>query len=261
MPGSHRQACQERRRYVARLYLDGYSQFEIALWLEISQATVSRDLREAGRDSGNPDVCALRRADEAALAYIDRLEWKLRQLLDQAHKNFFAVKTVRNPRTGRETQTRGITGLPADGPRFFLWLLHCAELRQRIQDRMDKRQLGGTIGIQKRIMRIEAAVESLHRRHMEQVSQPAESAAPRTFEPTNPIPGTRVSTDAAPVSNVADWKICPTKDDGERRGVSPPVGTQASDRPNRAKTRRKTCARATASRHTTGGLTSRRSPK
>ena len=68
MPGSHRQSCKKRRRYVARLYISGLSQFEIAVWLDISQATVSRDLREAGRDASNPHVRRLRQADEAALA-------------------------------------------------------------------------------------------------------------------------------------------------------------------------------------------------
>ena len=169
MPGSHRQSCKKRRRFVARLYVSGLSQFEIAVWLEISQATVSRDLREAGRDPRNPAVRHLRQADEAALAYVDRLEWKLWKLRDQVHKDFFTPRIVRNPRTGRTTETRWITGVPGGDPRFLDWLVRCAELRQRIHGRMHKRQLRGTVGIQKRMMQIEAAVESLRRRYAGQV--------------------------------------------------------------------------------------------
>jgi len=260
MPGSHRQSCKKRRRYVARLYISGLSQFEIAVWLEISQATVSRDLREAGRDLRNPAVRRLRQADEAALAHVDQLEWKLWKLRDQVRQDFFTPRIVHNPRTGRETETRWITGVPGGDPRFLDWLWRCAELRQRIHGRMQKRQLRGTVGIQKGIMRIEAAVESLRRRYVGQISQPAESGAPQVREPASSTPGHEVAKDEARVSDVADWKTCPTTDDGERRGVSPPVCTQASHRSSRAKTRRKTCPRASATRRSPGGLTSRRSP-
>src|SRR5204862_6237860 len=105
--------------------------------------------------------------------------------------------------------------------------LQGARLLQAIDRRMDTRQLCGSIGIQKRMMRIEAAVEALRQRYVEQVSQPAEARTPPTFDPASPIPGPEVSTDEDPVRDVADWEICPTPDDGERRGVSPPVGPQA----------------------------------
>ena len=109
-------------------------------------------------------------------------------------------------------------------------------------------------------MRIEAAVESLRRRYVGQISQPAESGAPQVREPASSTPGHEVAKDEAPVSDVAGWKTCPTTDDGERRGVSPPVCTQASHRSNRAKTSPRPSPHASVSRRSTGGLTSRRSP-
>src|SRR6185369_325515 len=122
---------------VVRLYLDGLSQADIAAHLKINQATVSRDLRDAGRDGSIPEVRALRQADESALAHLDLLERVLWEMRDLVHEEFFAVRTVRNLRTGRETETRVISGLPGDEPRFLGWLLRCAELRQRIHRRMD----------------------------------------------------------------------------------------------------------------------------
>src|SRR5438876_455571 len=141
MPGSHRQSCKKRRRQVVRLYLDGFSQFEIAVWLDINQATVSRDLREAGRDPSNPDVHALWRADEAALAHVDRLEWKLRDIWERSREEISVERTIVNPRTGGETIIRSTTNRPGGEPRCFDWILQCTQLRQTIQRRMDKRQL------------------------------------------------------------------------------------------------------------------------
>ena len=166
MPGSHRQSCRNRRCQAVRLYLDGLSQADIAAHLKVNQATVSRDLRDAGRDASIPEVLALRQADEAALAHLNLLERVLWEMRDLVHEEFFIPRTVRNPRTGRETTTRMISGLPGDEARFLGWLVRCAQLRQTIQRRMDKRQLCGFINIQKRMMRIEAAVQAMGQRHV-----------------------------------------------------------------------------------------------
>src|SRR5436190_9855123 len=203
LPGSHRHSCQKRRRLVTRLYLDGLRQADIAAFLGINQATVSRDLREAGRDPSSPDVRALWRADEAALAHVDRLERELWEIWERSREEISVERTIVNPRTGGETIIRSTTNRPGGEPRCFGWILQCAQLRQTIDRRMDRRQLCGTLGIQKRMMRIEAAVEALRQRYVGQVFQPAKSGAPPASELANPIPGHEVSTDEDPVNDVA----------------------------------------------------------
>jgi transcriptional regulator with XRE-family HTH domain len=173
MPGSQQQSCRKRRRVVTRLYLDGLSQADIAAHLGINQATVSRDLREAGRDPSIPDVRALWRADEAALAHVGRLERELWEIWERSREEISVERTIVNPRTGGETIIRSTTNRPGGEPRCFGWIFQCDQLRRTIDHRMDKRQLCGTIGIQKRMMRIEAAVKSLRQRYVGQVFQPA----------------------------------------------------------------------------------------
>lgn len=71
-------AIAQRRQQVARLYLQGQGQTEIALELEMSQSTVSKDLHHihtAWRESAIRDFDALRDLEIARLNHIEREAW------------------------------------------------------------------------------------------------------------------------------------------------------------------------------------------
>lgn len=73
----------ERQRKVARMYLDGKTQWGIAEQLNVTQGTISRDLKEISqrwKDEALKDISLLR---EAELRRLDELEAQAAEMYDR----------------------------------------------------------------------------------------------------------------------------------------------------------------------------------
>ena len=122
----------ERRKEVARMYLSGHPQIEIAQKVGVSQRQVSGDLkrlRQAWQQSALVDI------DEAKareLAKLDRLEnecW----LAWEASKGIITKTTVRNIKGDREIEENStIEEYSAGDPRFLNGIFQCISKRCEI---------------------------------------------------------------------------------------------------------------------------------
>ncbi len=119
-------AIAQRRLQVARLYLQGQGQTEIALKLEMGQSTVSKDLHHihtAWRESAIRDFDALRDLEIARLNTIEREAWAAWERSQQP-----AVTTITSGRAPAKRITRHQFG----NPRFLELALRASEERRKL---------------------------------------------------------------------------------------------------------------------------------
>src|SRR5437763_1593460 len=122
-------AIAERRQKVAKLYLQGRSQMEIAQELRITQATISKDIdriRIAWRESAIRDFDAQRDLEIARLNQIEREAWLAWERSQQP-----AQSAVVNGATGAQNARRTMKHQYGD-PRFLDLALRCGEERRKI---------------------------------------------------------------------------------------------------------------------------------
>jgi hypothetical protein len=119
-------AILQRRRHVARRYLRGESQWEIATSFELDQCTISRDLealRKEWRAAMNLDTAALRGQE---LAKIDETE---RQAWQGWEKSRDHAEILRAKMRGSQQETEKVTRGQCGDPRFLEVILKCVEKR------------------------------------------------------------------------------------------------------------------------------------
>jgi transcriptional regulator with XRE-family HTH domain len=134
MPSSHqdRFARLERRKSVARLYLKGWSQCEIAEKVGAAQSTVSDDLRLLRNSWKKGAQADLRAAYELAHAKLDALERELWQAWEDSHNPCRKVQIVRDVQSGREKNYSTLVDKGGD-PRFLALLQKTAAYRRVVQ--------------------------------------------------------------------------------------------------------------------------------
>ena len=116
----------ERRKNVAKRYLRGETQWEIARAFEVDQATVSTDLKAIQKEW-------------LAQALLDRGEWTARELarIDEVERNAWVAWTksqenaevLRAKMKGQASETEKISKGQAGDPRFLEIVLKCVAKR------------------------------------------------------------------------------------------------------------------------------------
>jgi uncharacterized protein YjcR len=149
-------ARQERRRQVAELYLEGYTQTEIGHKLGVPQPTVSYDLRQIDKQWQREMV-------------LDRDQEKRAQLKRIAKREREAWAAWQRSCTPRESTTREATDggdgperrkaiVRTDGqvgdPRFLAELRHCVQQRSEILGLITPPQVNLNILIQQTVTRV-----------------------------------------------------------------------------------------------------------
>lgn len=124
-------AIAQRRQQVARLYLQGQGQTEIALELEMGQSTVSKDLAHihtAWRESAIRDFDALRDLEIARLNTIEREAWSAWERSQQPAVTTITSGTAKT----RSENTKRITRHQFGNPRFLELALRASEERRKL---------------------------------------------------------------------------------------------------------------------------------
>jgi hypothetical protein len=122
-------AIAQRRQQVARLYLQGQGQTEIALELAMGQSTVSKDLHHihtAWRESAIRDFDAQRDLEIARLNHIEREAWSAWERSQQP-----AVTTITSG-AARAKNTKRISRNQCGNPRFLELALRASEERRKL---------------------------------------------------------------------------------------------------------------------------------
>ena len=119
-------AILERRKNVAVRYLRGQTQWEIARAFEVTQKTISLDLKAI-------------QAEWLAQAVLDRGEWTARELarIDEVERQAWAAWTksqenaeiLRDKRRGDKSETEKVSKGQAGDPRFLEVVLKCVAKR------------------------------------------------------------------------------------------------------------------------------------
>lgn len=122
-------AIAQRRQQVAKLYLQGKGQNEIAQELNLTQATISRDLeqvRTAWRESSIRDFDAQRDLEIARLNQIEKEAWAAWERSQQP-----AQTAVVSGAAGSQTAKRTLRH-QCGNPRFLELALRCNEERRKL---------------------------------------------------------------------------------------------------------------------------------
>ena len=127
----HKSEIERDRRNIAKLYLSGTTQMDIAEQLKISQATVSRDLKAIEKEWAVARINDIDERKRMELAKIDNLElvywggWKK----SQADAEVETVKMQGNAdKPGKVEKTRRVEGQVGD-PRFLQGVAWCVDKR------------------------------------------------------------------------------------------------------------------------------------
>lgn len=134
----HRSTSQEEadRRNVARLYLSGRLQSEIAEELGISQTTVSRDIKYLTDEWKQERVYDINEAKARELAKIDNLELIYFDAWERSRKNA-GVKTKKEIKIGIDLNPSQIATLSAILPAEVVKSISQGVTRQEIQERIE----------------------------------------------------------------------------------------------------------------------------
>lgn len=129
---------QSNKAEVARLYLEGWTQAEIAQYLEIDQSTVSRDLkklREEWAKSAQVDIAEERGQTLAAIAQVKREYWQAWRKSKEERQTSL-TEELQNATGGRVRQSTKVEQKSGDYA-ALAGLLKCEELRAKTLNLFD----------------------------------------------------------------------------------------------------------------------------
>jgi transcriptional regulator with XRE-family HTH domain len=124
-------ARDERRKDVARLYIKGWTQTEIAEKLGKAQGTISSDLRIVQKEWRRSAVKAFESRHAIEIRKLDALERELWRAWEESLKPKRRVQIVKDPESGKETNRSNLTEQNGD-PRFLALVQKCALARSEL---------------------------------------------------------------------------------------------------------------------------------
>ena len=118
-----------RRRQVAKLTLQGWTQVEIARQLNAAQSTISRDLEAVWKEWNRTARRTMRKLLDADLARIDLMEQELWKSWYESREPTRKTQTISDSKTGNNRTICTTTERNGD-PRYMAQIQKCTELRR-----------------------------------------------------------------------------------------------------------------------------------
>ena len=132
---------QDRRRIVAERYLRGQTQWQIARSLEVTQSTISDDIKAIRKEWRDAYLKDYEQLKDRELAKIDLMEREYLEAWERSKKERQYSRTrKRVARTGNADEAEVRKEQRDGNPKFMDGTLRCVEMRCRLLGMLDKKK-------------------------------------------------------------------------------------------------------------------------